>query len=69
MIYTFKVAPKSGPAQAEPLETVHQTHGVDVMGQARDLIRKHPDCAGVEVFLLQTRLFYLKNETTAAPGA
>lgn len=69
MIYTFKVAAKYASPEAEPLETLHQTHGVDVMRQARDLIDKHPDCAGVEVLLLQTRLFYLKNEAAASPGA
>jgi hypothetical protein len=69
MIYTFKVASKYASPGAEPLETLHQAHGVDVMRQARDLIDKHPDCAGVEVLLLQTRLFYLKNDAAAAPDA
>ena len=57
MIYTFKVASDGGA----PLETIHHAHGVDVMGQAHALMQKHPDCAGVEVLLLQTRLFYLEN--------
>jgi len=69
MIYTFKVASKYAAPEAEPLETLHQTHGVDVMRQAHDLIQKHPDCAGVEVFLLQTRLFYLENDAAASSGA
>jgi hypothetical protein len=29
-------------------------------------LEKHPDCAGVEVLLLQTRLFYLENATPRA---
>ena len=61
MIYTFKVASQHARGGDDPLETVHQAHGVDVMRQARDLIEKHPDCAGVEVLLLQTRLFFLAN--------
>ena len=69
MIYTFKVSSKYASPEAEPLETLHQAHGVDVMRQARDLIEKHPECAGVEVLLLQTRLFYLKNEAAASSGA
>jgi hypothetical protein len=61
MIYTFKVASKYAGGGHDPLETVHQAHGVDVMRQARDLLEKHPECAGVEVLLLQTRLFFLEN--------
>jgi hypothetical protein len=68
MIYTFKVAAKYANREADPLETVHQAHGVDVMRQAQDLLEKHPDCAGVEVLLLQTRLFFLENGA-ATPGA
>ncbi len=61
MIYTFKVASKLDTTGDYPLETVHQAHGVDVMKHARDLIQKYPGCAGVEVLLLQTRLFYMEN--------
>ncbi len=66
MIYTFKVAPKTDSSGDEPLETVHHANGVDVMSQAHALMRKHPECAGVEVLLLQTRLFFLEN---GRPGA
>lgn len=62
MIYTFKVASKLDTIGDCPLETVHQAHGVDVMKHARDLIQKYPGCAGVEVLLLQTRLFYMEND-------
>ncbi len=66
MIYTFRVASKYATGGDEPLETVHQAHGVDVMRQAHDLMEKHPECAGVEVLLLQTRLFYLENNAPVA---
>jgi hypothetical protein len=57
MIYTFKVhAP--GPRQ-EPLETTHCAHGSDVLAQAKALIEKYPDCAGVEVLMLGSRLFFM----------
>jgi hypothetical protein len=65
MIYTFKVARKYAHRGEDPLETVHQAHGVDVMRHAQDLLEKHPDCAGVEVLLLQTRLFFLENGAPA----
>jgi hypothetical protein len=66
MIYTFKVKSRIGSTGDDPLETVHQAHGSDVMKLAHDLIEKHPECAGVEVLLLQTRLFYLENQATAS---
>ncbi len=62
MIYTFKVASDAGA----PLATVHHAHGVDVIRQAHDLMEKYPACAGVEVLLLQTRLFFLENPPPAA---
>ena len=61
MIYTFKVSSKAG----DPLETTHHANGVDVIGQAHALMEKHPECDGVEVLLLQTRLFYLQNKAAA----
>ena len=67
MIYTFNV--KSGDGRAEPLETVHHAHGVNVMDQARALIDRHPGCDGVEVMLLETRLFFLPRERAAKAGA
>jgi hypothetical protein len=66
MIYTFKVASKLDTTGDHPLETVHQAHGEDVMKLAHDLIEKYPQCAGVEVLLLQTRLFYLENGAVVA---
>jgi hypothetical protein len=68
MIYTFKVKGRPSSTGDELLETVHQAHGSDVMKLAHDLIEKHPDCAGVEVLLLQTQLFYLENEAKALSG-
>lgn len=68
MIYTFKVTSNFAARGDEPLETVHEAHGVDVVRQARNLIEKHPDCAGVEVLLLQTRLFFLENGAHSARG-
>jgi hypothetical protein len=62
MIYTFKVASKFAARGDEPLEVAHEAYGSDVMRLAHDLIEKHPSCAGVEVLLLQTRLFYMENE-------
>ena len=69
MIYTFKVASKKDTTGDDPLETVHQAHGADVMKLAHDLIELYPDCAGVEVLLLQTRLFYLENTAAASKKA
>ncbi len=57
MIYTFKV--HSTAAQAEPLETTHCAHGADVLGHAKALIGKYPHCAGVEVLMLGSRLFFM----------
>ncbi len=56
MIYTFKV---HAPRSEEPLETTHCAHGADVLGQAKALIEKYPDCAGVEVLMLGSRLFFM----------
>jgi hypothetical protein len=56
MIYTFKV---HAQRSLEPLETTHCAHGSDVLGHAKDLMRKHPGCAGVEVLMLGSRLFYM----------
>jgi hypothetical protein len=57
MIYTFKVH-AAGPDE-EPLETTHCAHGTDVLGQAKALMEKHPDCGGVEVLMLGARLFFM----------
>lgn len=57
MIYTFKV--HGPPPEEEPLEVTHCAHGSDVLGHARALIEKHPVCAGVEVLVLGSRLFFL----------
>jgi hypothetical protein len=56
MIYTFKV---HAPRSEEPLETTHCAHGSDVLGQAKALILKYPECAGVEVLMLGSRLFFM----------
>ena len=56
MIYTFKV---HAPRSEEPLETTHCAHGADVLSQAKALIEKYPDCAGVEVLMLGSRLFFM----------
>ena len=64
MIYTFKVHPPG--SEGEPLETTHCAHGSDVLGQAKALIEKHPDCGGVEVLMLGSRLFFMPQG--AAPG-
>ena len=57
MIYTFKVhAPQTDD---EPLETTHCAHGADVLGQAKALMAKYPECAGVEVLMLGSRLFFM----------
>jgi hypothetical protein len=53
MIYTFKV--HAALPDDEPLETTHCAHGSDVLGQAKALIAKHPDCGGVE----GARLFFM----------
>jgi hypothetical protein len=63
MIYTFKVLP-ADTAQ-EPLETTHCAHGADVLDQAKTLIRKHPDCGGVEVLMLGSRLFFMPQGDSA----
>lgn len=57
MIYTLKV--HAAQADEEALETTHCAHGSDVLGQAKALIAKHPDCGGVEVLMLNTRLFFM----------
>jgi hypothetical protein len=62
MIYTFKV---HATRSEEPLETTHCAHGVDVLGHAKALIEKHPDCAGVEVLMLGSRLFFMPPATKA----
>ncbi len=56
MIYTFKV---HATRSEEPLETTHCAHGADVLGQAKALIEKYPDCSGVEVLMLGSRLFFM----------
>ncbi len=56
MIYTFKV---HATRSEEPLETTHCAHGSDVLGQAKALIEKYPECAGVEVLMLGSRLFFM----------
>jgi hypothetical protein len=68
MIYTFNVRAQRGVGR-DPIATVHHAHGVDVMGQARALMEQHPDCDGVEVMLLETRLFYLAKTDMAARSA
>jgi hypothetical protein len=68
MIYTFKV--HAAFAAEEPLEVTHFAHGGDVLQQARTLIDKHPDCGGVEVLLLGSRLFFVpKPEAEAGEAA
>jgi hypothetical protein len=57
MIYTFKVHALA--PLAEPLETTHCASGADVLGHAKALIQKHPHCAGVEVLMLGSRLFFM----------
>jgi hypothetical protein len=65
MIYTFKVLPPD--AIGEPLETTHCANGADVLGRAKTLIGKHPDCGGVEVLMLGARLFFMpKTEAQAS---
>ncbi len=66
MIYTFKVY---GPAEDEPLETTHCAHGADVLGHAKALIEKYPDCAGVEVLTLGSRLFFMPPASAETPRA
>ena len=56
MIYTFKV--HAALPDREPLETTHCAHGADVLGEAKALIEKHPDCGGVEVLRLGARRFF-----------
>ena len=58
MIYTFNVLANADGAH-EPLETTHCAHGADVLGQAKALLAKHPDSAGVEVLMLGSRLFFM----------
>jgi hypothetical protein len=67
MIYTFNV--RSRDSRAEPLETVHHAHGVNVMDQARALLDRYPECDGVEVMLLETRLFYMPRERAPTAAA
>jgi hypothetical protein len=57
MIYTFKVHAAADPD--ELLETTHCAHGADVLGLAKVLIEKYPDCGGVEVLMLGSRLFFM----------
>jgi hypothetical protein len=57
MIYTFKV--HAAAVEDEPLETTHCAHGGDVLSQAKALIEKYPQCAGVEVLMLGARLFFM----------
>jgi hypothetical protein len=61
MIYTFKV--HAAQFEDEPLETTHCAHGSDVLGQAKALIEKHPQCGGVEVLMLGSRLFFMPQAT------
>jgi hypothetical protein len=69
MIYTFKVL-KAAEGQDEPLETTHCAHGADVLGQAKALMEKHPDCSGVEVLMLGARLFFMPQAPAEPrPGA
>ncbi len=69
MIYTFKVL-MTAEGQDEPLETAHCVHGADVLGHAKALIEKHPNCGGVEVLMLGARLFFMPQASaTSCPGA
>ncbi len=63
MIYTFKV---HALRSEELLETTHCAHGSDVLGQAKALIQKYPDCSGVEVLMLGSRLFFMPPPLQAA---
>lgn len=65
MIYTFKV---HATRSEEPLETTHCAHGADVLGHAKALIEKYPDCAGVEVLMLGSRLFFMPPAPEQAQG-
>lgn len=67
MIYTFKVHAAS--VEDEPLETTHCAHGADVLGHAKALIEKYPDCAGVEVLMLGSRLFFMPPPPRGAPDS
>jgi hypothetical protein len=60
MIYTFKV--HAAQEDRDPLETTHCAHGADVLEQAKALIEKHPQCGGVEVLMLGSRLFYIPKQ-------
>ena len=64
MIYTFKV--HAAADQGELLETTHCAHGQDVLGHAKALIRKYPDCHGVEVLMLGSRLFFMPPDLAPA---
>jgi hypothetical protein len=66
MIYTFKV--HAPDAEHDPLETTHCAHGSDVVGQAKALIDKHPDCGGVEVLMLGSRLFFMPPQSQGVSG-
>ena len=71
MIYTFKV---HAARSEEPLETTHCAHGADVLGHAKALIEKYPECSGVEVLMLGSRLFFMPQPPAvggqcAPPGA
>jgi hypothetical protein len=57
MIYTFKVHAQN--AQDDLIETTHCANGADVLGLAQALIDKYPDCGGVEVLMLGSRLFFM----------
>ena len=56
MIYTFKV---HAPHSEAFLETTQCAHGADVLGQAKALVEKYPNCSGVEVLMLGSRLFFM----------
>ncbi len=64
MIYTFKV--HSTADLDEPIETSHCAHGGDVLGHAKALIEKYPECGGVEVLMLGSRLFFMPPSPVSA---
>jgi len=66
MIYTFKV--HAARSNGELLETTHCAHGADVLGHAKALIEKHPDCGGVEVLMLGSRLFFMPQQPAQQTG-
>lgn len=66
MIYTFKV---HAAGSEDLLETTHCAHGADVLGHAKALLEKYPECSGVEVLMLGSRLFFMPQASAPAIDA